>query len=65
MNAGDKVRVTFNTDTWPVQFGTYTYEGRDEKGYYFRRADGVQRHFEYGDVVQVELTSDDPENENY
>lgn len=60
---GQKVRVTFDTNRWPVQFGTYTYEGRDEKGYWLRRADGVQRHFEYADVVEIKiLESGEPED---
>jgi hypothetical protein len=58
---GKKVKVEFNTHTWPVQFGTYTYEGHDETGHWVRRKDGVQRHFEFGDVVGITPIGDDAE----
>lgn len=53
MQPGTKIKILFNTQTWPVASGVYTYEGHDEVGYWVRRKDGVQRHFEYGDVVEV------------
>jgi hypothetical protein len=50
---GKKVLVEFNTATWPIHKATYTYEGRDETGYWLRRQDGVQRFFERGDIVSI------------
>jgi hypothetical protein len=67
MEEGRKVRVTFDTNRWPVHHGTYVYEGRDEVGYWLRRADGVQRHFEYADVAEIQVVDDSTEleTENY
>ncbi len=62
---GKKVRVEFNTLTWPVSSGVYVYEGRDETGHWVRRQDGVQRHFEYGDVVGITPVDEDLTEENY
>ncbi len=58
---GQRVRITFNTNTWPVGHGVYTYEGHDETGHWVRRKDGVQRHFAYGDVVAVDPLPDEAE----
>lgn len=58
---GRKVKVTFDTTSWPVHHGTYIYEGYDETGHFVRRADGVQRHFEFGDVQHIELIPEDEE----
>lgn len=52
---GKKVKVTFDTTSWPVHHGTYIYEGHDEKGYWLRRSDGVQRHMLFGDVTEIRL----------
>lgn len=51
---GKKVKVTFNPSSWPIPHATYTYEGRDEKGHWVRRKDGVQRHILFGDVILIE-----------
>lgn len=59
---GKKVRVTFVN--WPINHATYTYEGHDETGYWFRRKDGVQRHFLREYVVAIEPVEEDvPEGE--
>jgi hypothetical protein len=50
---GKKVLVEFDSSRWPVHKATYTYEGYDETGHWMRRKDGVQRHFEFGDVVAI------------
>lgn len=67
MEPGTKVEVEFNTDRWPIHKATYTYEGHDERGWWVRRKDGVQRYFEREDVVSVTPVddSDDSEIENY
>lgn len=61
MEPGIKVLVEFNTTTWPIASATYTYEGHDETGWWVRRADGVQRHFEYGDVVAINPVPEEEE----
>ena len=50
---GKKVLVEFNTATWPIAKATYTYEGRDEAGYWVRRKDGVQRYFQREDIISI------------
>jgi hypothetical protein len=60
---GKKVKVTFTN--WPVSSATYVYEGHDEKGYWLRRKDGVQRHFSYEYVVSVEPAEDDIEEAKF
>jgi len=50
---GKKVLVEFDSSRWPVHKATYTYEGRDETGYWLRRKDGVQRFFERADIVSI------------
>lgn len=61
---GKKVRVEFNPHTWPIHTATYTYEGRDEEGYFLRRVDGIQRHMLFEDVVGItEVETDIPEGE--
>lgn len=62
---GLKVKLTFNTETWPIHHATYTYDGADETGYWVIRKDGVQRHFEYGDVVQIELAEEEVDEQRY
>lgn len=52
---GKLVELEFNTARWPIHKATYTYEGHDEKGYWVRRKDGVQRYFEREDVVGISL----------
>ncbi len=59
---GKKVLVEFNTATWPIHKATYTYEGRDETGYWLRRKDGVQRFFERGDIVSITPVEEDAED---
>jgi hypothetical protein len=56
---GKKVRISFVN--WPVASGTYTYEGRDEKGHWVRRSDGVQRQLLHEFVTGIEVL---PENSN-
>lgn len=62
---GKLVRVEFNTARWPVHFGTYTYEGHDEKGYWLRRKDGVQRFFEREDIVEITVVDEELPQEDY
>lgn len=50
---GKKVLVEFNANTWPIRQATYIYEGRDERGYWLRRKDGVQRFFHRADIVRI------------
>lgn len=58
---GKRVRILFNTATWPVASGVYVYEGHNEQGHHVRRADGVQRIFADVDVTDVQLTNEDLE----
>lgn len=52
---GKLVVVEFNTSRWPIHKATYVYEGHDEKGYWVRRKDGVQRYFERADIIGISL----------
>jgi hypothetical protein len=64
MEPGTKVLVEFNTAHWPIHKATYTYEGHDDEGWWFRRKDGVQRRFSREDVVSVTAVEEDvPEPE--
>ncbi len=60
MEPGTKVLVVFGP-SWPIDRATYTYEGRDETGWWVRRKDGVQRHFLFEDVESVTPVSESEE----
>jgi hypothetical protein len=55
---GKKVRVTFNTEHWPVRYGRYTYQGYDSEGHWVVREDGFQRYLPNRLVVAIDPVDD-------
>jgi hypothetical protein len=54
LTEGMQVKVVFNPETWPIHSAIYTYNGRDDEGYWLTRSDGWQRYLLRVDVQHLE-----------